>query len=126
MQKVRIDKWLWAVRIYKTRSLSKKACEQKRVKIEDEAQKPSKTLQGGEIIDIRINHESRRYKVLKIIEKRVGAPIAITCYEDLTPEVEKSKKYMSAFHKIDKRERGSGRPTKKERREIDKYKDLDQ
>ena len=125
IKKVRLDKWLWAVRIYKTRALSKKACEHGRIKIDGESLKPSKFLQGGEILDVRINQENRKYKVLQLIEKRVGAQIAVTCYENLTPESEKRSRLMSAFHRSEKRERGSGRPTKKERRDMDRFKDLD-
>ncbi len=125
MKKVRLDKWLWSVRLYKTRSKATEACRNGRIRIKDEVVKASYPLSENEIIEIRKNGFRFRYKVVKLIEKRVGAPIATSCYENLTPE-EELKKYESWFTAgyiaLERRDKGSGRPTKKERREIERFK----
>lgn len=121
MDKVRIDKWLWAVRIYKTRSLASKACDGGRVKIDGDNAKPSRQLKVGEEVQFTRNHQKHLFKVVKLIDRRVGAPEAQACYEDLTPESWIIKRQPAAFIEIPKRDRGAGRPTKKDRREIDKY-----
>lgn len=126
----RIDKWLWAVRIYKTRSLASEACKSGRVKIDDISVKPASKVEVGKVIKVRKKAIIYTYKVLAALEKRVSAKLAVEYVEDLTPEEEKLKARMihsSAFHQIHsaKRERGMGRPTKKERRDIDKWKDFE-
>lgn len=123
VEKVRIDKWLWSVRIFKTRTSAGKACEQGKVKIEGDAVKSSKVLSGGETIDVRVNHRLRTFKVEKLIDKRVGAELAQQCYEDLSPPEPPRQSMKSAFVHFGQRERGSGRPTKKERRDIDRLRD---
>ncbi len=124
LDKTRIDKWLWAVRIYKTRSLATEACAAGKVKINGESVKASYLLKPGQTIQLNKQGEKSTFKVIKIIEKRVGAPIAIACYEDLTPPEEKNKLlFPSVFYEV--RDKGSGRPTKRYRREIDKFKDID-
>lgn len=123
-QKIRIDKWLWAVRMYKTRSLASEACAAGKVKIDGVSVKASYLIKPEQIIHVNKQGEKWVLKVIKIIEKRVGAPIAITCYEDLTPPEEKNKLlFPSIFYEV--RDKGSGRPTKKDRREIDKFKDFE-
>ena len=126
--KVRIDKWLWSVRIFKSRTISSDACKSGKVRIDDKTVKPSYLVGVGEIVIVRKNGFDFQFKVLKLIQKRVGAPIAQTCYEDLTSE-EELNKYKDWFvvgkAAAEKREKGSGRPTKKQRRTIDKYKDGD-
>ena len=124
LDKTRIDKWLWAVRIYNTRSLATEACAAGKVKINGESVKASYLLKPGQTIQLNKQGEKSTFKVIKIIEKRVGAPIAIACYEDLTPPEEKNKLlFPSVFYEV--RDKGSGRPTKRDRREIDKFKDID-
>lgn len=122
--KTRIDKWLWAVRLYKTRSLASEACMSGKVKINGNTAKPASMVQL--LHEIQINRGAGEYSiflVLKILEKRVGAPLAITCYEDKSPP--KSIDGMpSAFFTFEKRDKGVGRPTKRERRDIDKFKGL--
>jgi ribosome-associated heat shock protein Hsp15 len=127
MAKVRIDKWLWSVRVYKTRTLAIDACKMGRVRIGDQPVKPSYLLAEGEVVTVRKDGFNLLYRPLQLIEKRVGAAIAAACYEDLTPEEEKNK-YNAWFLNEgsptpEKRERGTGRPTKKARREIDQFKD---
>ncbi len=127
MKKVRIDKWLWSVRLFKTRSKATEACRNGRVRIQGEAVKASYLLTEGELIEVRKDGFTFQYKALKLIGKRVGAPIATTCYENLTPEEELRKYenwFTSGYIAVERREKGTGRPTKKERREIEKWKDL--
>lgn len=120
VEKVRIDKWLHAVRLYKSRTNATDACDGGKVKVNGQAVKPSKPLEAGETIVLRKRSSTFTYKVIKIIEKRVSAAIAQTCYEDLTPEAEKLKTDLpSAFIDFGARNRGEGRPTKKDRRDID-------
>jgi ribosome-associated heat shock protein Hsp15 len=123
MEKIRIDKWLWAVRIFKTRSLAKKTIDAGKVKLNKEKIKASQLVSVGDEIEVKIGYFTKTLKVLDVIEKRVGAPIAQACYEDLTPEEKKPEFLKSAFIKpVAYREKGTGRPTKKDRRDIDKFK----
>lgn len=122
IQKIRIDKWLWSVRLYKTRTLATEACAAGKVKIDGEAIKASYLLKAGQLIHLSKQGEKWIIKSLKLIEKRVSAPLAAECYEDLTPPEEKNKlQFPSVFYEV--RDKGSGRPTKKDRREIDRFKD---
>lgn len=125
LDKVRIDKWLWSVRIFKSRTLATDACKSGKVKIEGLPVKPSYLVTREEVIEVRKNGFNFRFRVLELIQQRVGAPIAQQCYEDLTPE-EELQKYDSWFvgkAAAERREKGAGRPTKRERREIDRFKD---
>lgn len=125
IQKTRIDKWLWAVRMYKTRTLASDACAAGKIKIDGDSVKASYLLKIGQTVHINKQGEKHILKALKLIEKRVGAALAIACYEDLTPPEEKEKlKFPATFYEV--RDRGIGRPTKKDRREIDKFKDEDE
>ena len=125
MEKVRIDKWLWSVRIFKSRTLATDACKSGKVKIEEDKVKPSYLLETDQIVNVYKNGFNMRFKVIKLLEKRVGAPIAQTCYEDLTPEEELNKynDWYIGKGAAEKREKGAGRPTKKDRRNIDRFKD---
>ena len=125
LKKVRVDKWLWSVRIFKSRTLATDACKGGKVKINGVSVKPSYLLQREEIVDVKKEGFTLRFKVIDLIQKRVGAPIAQQCYNDMTP-AEEFNKYKSWFigkSKPEFRERGAGRPTKKERRRIDEFKD---
>lgn len=125
LQKVRIDKWLWAVRMYKTRTLATEACASGKIKIEGESVKASYLLKAGQTIHLNKQGEKWILKSVKLIEKRVSAPLAVECYEDLTPPEEKNKlQFPASFYEV--RDRGIGRPTKKDRREIDKFKEWDE
>lgn len=121
MDKQRIDKWLWSVRLYKTRSQAARACRGGKVKLGGEAAKPAKEIQEDECVNFTKKGVKYTVKVLAIPGSRVGAPAARKCYEDLTPEeeLEKLKRPMpSAFYA---QYTGKGRPTKKERRTLDEY-----
>jgi ribosome-associated heat shock protein Hsp15 len=124
---VRIDKWLWAVRLYKSRSQATTACQAGRVKVDDQSVKPSKGIESGQTITVRKKNIVYTYQVESLIEKRVGAAQAQECYTDLTPEEEKAKARIkpqdSVFYQTGAtRARGAGRPTKKERRDMDRWK----
>lgn len=126
MDKVRIDKWLWSVRIYKSRTLASDACRTNDVRVDGAIVKPSATVQHNQLVQVKKDGFSLSFRVLDLIDKRVSAPLAQVCYEDLTPEAERNK-YKEWFvrkAKAEVREKGSGRPTKRERREIDEFKDF--
>jgi len=122
--KVRIDKWLWAVRIFKSRTLAAEACKDGQVRSGGIAVKPAHMVGVGEMLEVKKGGFDLKYKVLGLIEKRVGAPIAVTCYEDLTPpeELNKYKDWFVGKAGGEFREKGAGRPTKKERREMEEFK----
>lgn len=125
MNKVRIDKWLWSVRIFKSRTLATDACKGGKVKVGGMSVKPSFQISAGDTVSVKKNGFQFEFKVVQLIEKRVGAPIAVTCYEDVTPEAEKTKYtewFLNAMPTAEKRKKGIGRPTKKERREMDFFK----
>lgn len=111
---VRIDVWLWAVRQTKTRSAATTAVRAGHVRINDEPVKAATNVHPGDVVRYRVQGFDRILKVKKLIKKRVGAPIARECYEDLTPE--RPKYYIPVM----RRDPGTGRPTKKERRELDR------
>jgi ribosome-associated heat shock protein Hsp15 len=125
MDKIRIDKWLWTVRMFKSRTLANDAVKGGRVKINGTSVKASYNISRGEIIELKKNGFNFQFKVVELLKNRVAAPIAITCYENMTPE-EELNKYNDWFvgkGGTEFRDRGTGRPTKKDRREIDGFKD---
>jgi ribosome-associated heat shock protein Hsp15 len=125
LTKVRLDKWLWSVRIFKSRTLATDACKGGKVKIGGDSMKPSYLLTVGEIVAVKKDGFTFEYKAVQLIEKRVGAPLAVVCYEDVTPEEEKNKYnawFENSLRTNEIRERGTGRPTKKDRREMDEFK----
>ena len=127
MEKLRVDKYLWAIRLFKTRTASSKACEAGHVKQGNDKLKASSKIQEGDKLTVRVNHINREIEVVKLISKRVGAAIAKECYIDHTPpEALVVHKMKSAFLLPNAyRDKGTGRPTKKDRRDIDKFKDID-
>ena len=116
---VRIDKWLWAVRIFKTRRLSTVACRSGKVKINNSAVKPSHEVKPGEIIEVNLSPLNKTVKVKELTSNRVSAKLAETFIEDLTPGEEYEKIKMARAVNFEYRQRGIGRPTKRERREIE-------
>lgn len=122
-EKLRIDKYLWSIRLFKTRSLATDACRAGRVKKEGTNIKPSYEVKVGEVYQVSKAIEKKTIKVLDLLATRVDAKKAILAYEDLTPP-EETAKFKSMFHSpLLKRDTGTGRPTKKDRREIDDLKD---
>lgn len=116
---VRIDKWLWAIRVFKTRSMATDACKNGRVKVDGVSVKPSRSVKINEIIFVKKPPVIYSYKVTGIIDRRVSASLAVQNYEELTPEEELAKLAVNETIFV-KRDRGTGRPTKKERRTIEK------
>lgn len=119
IEKLRVDKYLWSIRLFKTRSLATEACRAGRVKLDGQNIKPSYLVKVGDEYAIQKGIERRIIKVLALLERRVDAKTAVLHYEDRTPQ-EDIAKFKSAFMSpVLQRERGAGRPTKKDRREID-------
>jgi len=122
-EKLRIDKYLWAIRIFKTRTLAADACKAGRVKLDNQNIKPSHEVKVGEIYQVSKGVERKVLKVTGLLENRADAKTVVGFYDDITP-VEQTQAFKSMFHSpILKRDRGSGRPTKRDRREIDELKD---
>jgi len=120
---VRIDKYLWAVRLYKTRTLATEACKKGKITVDDMPAKPSRNITAGDVIEVKKMPVVYSYRVLDPIEKRVGARIVEKYVEDITPQEELQKLEMEDDFFI-KRDRGTGRPTKKERRLLDDITDI--
>jgi ribosome-associated heat shock protein Hsp15 len=116
---VRIDKWLWCIRVFKTRNQATLACRSGKVRINDQLVKPSREIKTGEIITINLDSLKRSVKVLALVEHRVGAKLVEQFMEDMTPEEEYQKLRLPKDAGFGYRNRGLGRPTKKERREIE-------
>lgn len=120
--KVRLDKFLHAVRIFKTRSISSEECRLGKVFVNGTEAKASRDVHPGDEISIRLHGFVRVLRVIQVLDKRVGAAMVSKYYEDITPEEEIIKKEMVRIGRNEYRQRGVGRPTKKERREIDRLK----
>lgn len=118
MEGVRIDKYLWAVRVFKTRSQAAEACKKGRVSIDDAPAKPSRLVQAGDEIEVKKMPVLYRYRVLEPLEKRIGAKLVDSYVEDITPEEELMKLKLKDDFYV-QRDRGAGRPTKRERRLLD-------
>ena len=117
METTRVDRWLWAVRLYKTRSLASDACRGGHVKINGRAAKPAALVKVGDRVEARAGDRERILEVARIIEKRVGAPIAAACAIDHSPA---PPPRTAAPEVAFARDRGTGRPTKRDRRELDR------
>lgn len=122
---MRIDKWLWCVRIYKTRTLATEACNAGKVRINDIEVKPSKHVSLGDIITIKQNPIIKTLEVRELPKSRVGAKMLEEHVGDITPEEEYDKIEMLRLQKTEWRDKSIGRPTKKDRREIDRFKGLE-
>lgn len=116
----RIDKYLWAVRLFKTRSQATQACRAGKVKVDDQAVKPSREIDTGMVITVQTGPILRTIRVKELLDKRVGAKLVSQYMEDMTPE-EEYKKLEIARSQAGMRPHGKGRPTKKERREMDQW-----
>lgn len=119
MEGIRIDKYLWAIRVFKTRTDATDACKGGKVKIGTVNAKPSRDVQVGEVISVRKGAVTFTYKVLQLVDHRLGAKLVPEFAENLTPEseIEKLRAPVESFFLT--RDRGAGRPTKKDRREIE-------
>lgn len=111
---VRVDAWLWAVRVYKTRSMATDAVKGGHVRVNGNPVKPAQKVGPGDRVTVRQPGWEREFEVVETISKRVGAPVARTCYVDHSPE-----RPAHLSNPVARRDRGAGRPTKKERRALD-------
>lgn len=119
MEEVRIDKYLWAIRVFKTRSEASDACKGGRVRINGADAKPSRPVREGDIIVVRKNPVTYTYKVISLIDKRQGAGLVPCFAENMTSEEELAKLRAPVETFFLKRDRGAGRPTKKDRRQME-------
>jgi ribosome-associated heat shock protein Hsp15 len=119
MEEVRIDKWLWAVRIFKTRTVASDACKKGRVMISNVSVKPSRNIRAGEIVQVRKPPVTYSFKVLALSDKRMGAKLVPQFMENVTPPDQYELLELNKISGFVDRQRGQGRPTKKERRDID-------
>jgi ribosome-associated heat shock protein Hsp15 len=120
-ESARIDKWLWAARIFKTRTVASEAIKNNRVMIDGNSVKPSRSVKEGEIVSVRKPPITYSFKVLACIEQRVGAKLIPQVYENVTDPKQYELLEMSRISGFVDRARGTGRPTKKERRAIDAF-----
>ena len=119
----RIDKWLWAARIYKTRSIAADAIKNGRVTIGGTNVKPSRTVKAGDVVNVKKPPVTYAFKILKPIEQRVGAKLIPEIYENVTDPKQYELLEMSRISGFVARARGTGRPTKKDRRAMDAFVD---
>ncbi len=117
----RIDKWLWAARIFKTRSIAADACKNGRVTIKGVNVKPSHTVKAGETVNVKKPPVTYSFKILKTIEQRVGAKFIPEIYENVTDPKQYELLEMSRISGFVDRARGTGRPPKKDRRQMDAF-----
>ena len=120
---VRMDKWLWAARLFKTRSLAADAIKGGKVKVDGNPVKPSREVKEGDVIQVQIDQLHKVVQVKTVIKNRVSAKQVPEVYTDLTPKEEYERIEFMHAYKAEWRERGAGRPTKKERRMIERMKD---
>ena len=120
---IRIDKWLWAVRIYKTRSQASNACKKDKVFINGTSVKPSRIVKIDEIVEVKKNPVVYKYKIKGLPGKRVGAKLVLDYVDDITPESELLKLEMMKSSPFGMRRKGYGRPTKKDRRIVNRLSD---
>ena len=121
MNEARIDKWLWAARIFKTRTIAADACKNGRVAVNDVNVKPSRMVKVGDTISVRKPPVTYSFRVLKTIEQRVGAKLVPEIYENITTPDQYELLEMNRISGFVNRQRGTGRPTKKDRRAMDAF-----
>jgi len=120
---IRIDKWLWAARLFKTRSIAADAIKGGKVKVDDNPVKPSREVKEGDVIQVQVGQLHKVVEVKTVVKNRVSPKQVPEVYNDLTPKEEYERiEFMNAY-KAEWRDRGAGRPTKKERRMIERLKD---
>lgn len=123
MAEARIDKWLWASRIFKTRSIASEACKKGRISINGMQVKPARMIKPGEVIQVKKPPVTYSFKVLQAIEKRIGAKLVPEVLENVTTPDQYELLEMSKISGFVDRARGTGRPTKKDRRSMDEFVD---
>ncbi|MGN1354751.1 MAG: RNA-binding S4 domain-containing protein [Alloprevotella sp.] len=117
----RLDKWLWAARIYKTRTIAADACKNGRITINGAQAKPSRTVKAGDEVGVRKPPVTYTFRVKQAIEKRVGAKLLPDVLENITDAAQYELLEMSKISGFVNRARGTGRPTKKDRRALDEF-----
>ena len=125
-QTIRIDKYLWAVRLFKTRSIATEACKKGKVLMDGLPVKSSRMIKTGDVISIKEPPITKLYKVLDLSGKRMGAKLTPDYLKDITPDEELEILRLTKIANQLNRPRGMGRPTKKERRDIDQFFDTDE
>lgn len=125
VEEARIDKWLWAARIFKTRSIAADACKNGRVSIGGVNVKPSHAIKVGEVVAVRKPPVTYSFRILKTIEQRVGAKLLPEIYENVTTPDQYELLEMNRISGFVDRARGTGRPTKKDRRAMDAFLNLE-
>lgn len=120
LEKVRLDRWLWAVRLFRTRGQAAEACRGGKVHASGEKLKPSRTVRVGELLEVSKEGVLREIKVVGLLEKRVGAPLVPSFMEDLTPPERYEEKQETLAQNLLRRDSGLGRPTKRDRRDIER------
>jgi len=123
MNEVRIDKWMWAVRIFKTRTVASDACKKGRVLIDNVSVKPSRMIRTGDVIQVRKPPVTFSFKVLALSDKRMGAKLVPQFMENVTPPEQYEILELNKISGFVDRQRGTGRPTKKERRNLEQFTD---
>ena len=121
MGEVRIDKWLWAVRVFKTRSLATDACKMNRVSINGQLIKPSRLVKEGDVISVRKPPIEYSFKVLRVLNNRVGAKLVPEYMENVTPKEQYDILELQRLSRFVDRAKGLGRPTKKDRRDMESF-----
>ena len=122
---VRIDKWMWAVRIFKTRTIATEACKKGRIAVAGSTAKPSRMIKRGDVIQVRKPPVTYSFKVIDLTQNRLGAKLVPLYLENVTPPEELEALEMSRISGFVDRAKGLGRPTKKDRRELEEFTDLD-
>lgn len=120
-EEVRIDKWLWAVRLFKTRSLAAEACKKGKVMIKGVIAKPSRNVKVGDVVVVKRNPVLFSFEVLALAENRMGAKLVPDYMKNVTTQDQLDLYELGLVNAKNNRERGTGRPTKKERRDIDDF-----
>jgi ribosome-associated heat shock protein Hsp15 len=123
LKSIRIDKWLWAVRVFKTRSQAAEACKGGKVRIDGQNVKASREVKEGEVIEVQLGMLKKKLKVKQVAKNRVSAKLVPELADDLTPPEEYEKLDLLRQLNYEKRDRGTGRPTKKDRRDINRLKE---
>jgi ribosome-associated heat shock protein Hsp15 len=118
VESTRVDRWVWAIRLYKTRADATDGCRGGHVKVNGTTAKPATPVRVGDRVEVRVHQVDRVVEVVELLDKRVGAAVAATAFVDHSPPPPERDRFAVAA-----RERGAGRPTKRERREIDRWRD---
>jgi ribosome-associated heat shock protein Hsp15 len=121
MNEVRIDKWMWAVRIFKTRTIAVEACKKNRVSVNGIAAKPSRMIKVGDVVEVRKPPVTYSFKAIDLTQNRVGAKLVPHYLENITPPEQYEIIELQKISGFVDRARGLGRPTKKERRDLDEF-----